>query len=360
MRVSNHQHLHASSLSLSDAETFLGSGNDEMMELRAVLSRGDTDVDATLDSATDDSSSEEDESNEKTLRDGLENLRTSKSKKFDIEIDAGSLNKTSNFRRPLSLKVRKFEKSDYIARRIMSATQERWNGYTVLPSSLFCLWYCLSGAWKWLFTNNMYSSSSFVSDVDQASMHCDAVSSAPFSLPPLPVMAVALGVILHAPFSFVYHWHFCVILPPGQARFDHWSRRLDQSFIHVASAFLSFGTSGSSVYFLCNAIYNGSCLLRLMRAKTATPVQTQLRILISMILYSAPLITRGEIQAFFWLWVVLSLSVFFFVTYPIRGWSHCAFHIVVGLAPPILLHSASTLEMSQKFIMQAAQCSSMS
>jgi hypothetical protein len=75
-----------------------------------------------------------------------------------------------------------------------------------------------------------------------------------------------------------------------------------------------------------------------------------------MILYTCPIAYRGDIETFLWLWAVFVVSVYFFATYPIKGWSHCAFHMIVALAPPILMQSASNLEMSKELITQAAQC----
>jgi hypothetical protein len=91
-------------------------------------------------------------------------------------------------------------------------------------------------------------------------------------MPPLPILFIALGVVSHAPFSFIYHWHYCTTLPPGKPRFDHWSRKLDQAFIHVTSAFVSYGTSGSWDFFVANAAFNAHCVWRNLVSKTVSMV----------------------------------------------------------------------------------------
>jgi len=133
------------------------------------------------------------------------------------------------------------------------------NGLSVLPGAMYCFYYCLSGTWLW---DN-------VDQVDPAALEnigdeamCRMSSWLLQDLhvvPPLPILFIALGIVLHAPFSFMYHWHYCTKLPPGKPRFDHWSRKFDQAFIHVISTFMSYGTSGRWDFFAVNAIFNAHC-----------------------------------------------------------------------------------------------------
>ena len=89
-----------------------------------------------------------------------------------------------------------------------------------------------------------------------------------YSIPPMPVMAIALGVCLHAPCSFIYHWCFSSHLDSVSSMY-HWSRRLDQSFIHVMIAFLSYGVTGRWSNFWLNVIFNADCIYRQFEKKVS-------------------------------------------------------------------------------------------
>ena len=85
-------------------------------------------------------------------------------------------------------------------------------------------------------------------------------------------------------------------------------------------------------------------------------MQTQLRIFVSLIAYTIPILRRGDIDTFLLVWMVLAPALWLFATYPIRGWSHTAFHIVVAFVPPILMVAAGELAASEQQIMKAARC----
>jgi hypothetical protein len=233
-------------------------------EVKTVLSAADQDVAPGV--VPGDTSSEEGEEDARTRGVVAESFLVS-------DVDEDSQLSVAKNEGPISMDVRKFEKNDYMSRRIMTAQQERWNGYSVLPSSMFCIWYCLSGAWLTWNIGRIDSSSFSPSSLNEAAQFCPTEVIPFFGVhfaPPLPMLAVAIGIVLHAPFSFFYHWHYCVVLPPGQARFDHWSRKLDQGFIHVTSAFLSYATSGSNNFLALNTLYNAHCLWRQLTAVTVS------------------------------------------------------------------------------------------
>ena len=168
----------------------------------------------------------------------------------------------------------------------------------------------------------------------------DLSATASLSWPPLPVLALALGTLLHCPCSFLYHWKFATALPPGPSRLTHWSRRLDHSAIHMCSALWSYGTSGGSVpYLALNLMYNAESILRQFETEVR-PQRNQIRVFLAMLLYTAPLPWRGEIETFVRVWCLFVVGVWLFVSYPLKGWSHAAFHVATAFVPPILLESA--------------------
>jgi hypothetical protein len=170
------------------------------------------------------------------------------------------------------------------------------------------------------------------------------------ALPPLPVVAVFMGIALHAPFSFLYHWQYAF-----QHGAKHWSRRMDQAMIHVCSACLSFGATGHVPFFAANVVYNLDCGYRLF-SPHERPLRNQVRIIVSVLLYTLPILWRGDVTLFVQLWMVFLVSGWCFATYPIGGWSHTVFHLVIALAPRLMLRAAATLPASAAQLELAAQC----
>lgn len=241
----------------------------------------------------------------------------------------------------------------YRNKRKMTPTQEKWNAITMIPSPLFCMYYVLSGSW-------VQSSIAGASDVPppvydagfEAAMTCLPQSrwhSMP-AMPPLTVLAVAVAIALHAPFSFMYHWKFA-------SKYDilHWSRRLDQSFIHVASALVSFATSGSWDYFCANVLFNAECIYRLHLPRVR-PRMNQVRIAMSILAYVLPIFWRGDYSLVSQVLVVLGVGGWLFSAYPVGGWSHSAFHIVMCLLPPLIMEAATELPVSEAQMRAASSC----
>jgi hypothetical protein len=242
----------------------------------------------------------------------------------------------------------------YSAQRQMTATQERWNALTMLPSPCFCMFYLLSGAWIRNY-EAPYTANSF-DDIDLTK--CLLPSSSWWhnmpSLPPIPVVCVALGITLHAPFSILYHWRYAHRLS-GLARTTHWSRRLDQIMIHVASTALTYASSGSWDLLVANVLFNADCVYR-QCMPVVEPRRNQMRITISILAYLIPILHRGLVLCFVKLLCLGMIGFWLFTRYPIGGWSHAVFHLVMGLSPPLVMEVALTLEASQPAMQQAAAC----
>ena len=277
-----------------------------------------------------------------------------------------------------------FDFEQYMLRREMSVTQEQWNALTVLPNPMYCLYFILSAQWCYYHTTTGMSTATSSDDNEYhhhwSVAHALTQEDAQFGrsshgdirmgddmgclsqsmwhsmpvIPPLPVLAVVVGICVHAPWSFLYHWTYAHTMSATQ-RTKHWSRRMDQSFIHVASSFMCYGTSGSLPYFWVNALYNLDCIRRQFRP-TVRPKQNQMRIIISIIAYTVPLLKQGDYETFLQLWILFSISGYFFIHYPVGGWSHAVFHIVIAFVPPLLLRTATALPVSQAQLYRAAMC----
>lgn len=286
----------------------------------------------------------------------------------------------------LNKKVVPCDVSVYMSQRMMSPIQEKWNAWTVVPNVLYCMYFLLAGKWvseqaiemaQLDMMNDLGqvegtvegSFREWVSAVVDASDHYNLLSMFGLegkcffnsyfpnmqAIPPLPLLAIVLGTAIHAPFSFLYHYNCATILPPDISRIEHWSRRMDHSMIHAASAFLAYGTSGRWDYFIVNAVYNLDCIYRQFKPRV-DPKLNKIRILISIIGYILPVLRRGNFSIFLQLCVVIAVSGWLFAKYPIKGWSHSAFHIVISMVPHLLLVFACTLPMCQYQINTAARC----
>ena len=87
------------------------------------------------------------------------------------------------------------------------------------------------------------------------------------------------------------------------------------------------------------------------------PRQNQIRVFISMLAYTIPILNRGDFTLFAQCWLVLFLSGYFFIAYPLQGWSHAVFHLVICFVPPLLMQAALTLPSSQPYVQTAIHCS---
>ncbi|KAL7475478.1 hypothetical protein ACHAW6_001391 [Cyclotella cf. meneghiniana] len=264
-----------------------------------------------------------------------------------------------------------FDFQAYNEKRVMTPLQERLNAMTMLPVMVYVIYFVISGCWASQsvggqgFDNLAEESgdwtalASYVFWDDQrfvANTGCINISWLPHlhALPPLPVLAGAVGMVVHAPFSFLYHWSYATKLHPSK-RIEHWSRRLDHAFIHFASACLSYATSGRVDYFLVTAAYNLDCAYRQFERRVR-PRRNQTRIAISIFLFITPVLRRGFYSEFIQLFCIFVLSGWFFIVYPIGGWSHAMFHVVIAFLPHVIMASACKLQISQHQIELATQC----
>jgi len=65
---------------------------------------------------------------------------------------------------------------------------------------------------------------------------------------------------------------------------------------------------------------------------------------------------KGDLLSFSKLGVLFALGGWLFGQYPIGGWSHSAFHVVMAFVPPIIFAFALKLPASQTQLYIAAQC----
>jgi len=188
------------------------------------------------------------------------------------------------------------------------------------------------------------------------SFGCIHSSTFPYltALPPLPVVAAAVGILVHSPFSMLYHWGYATYIEPSH-RVKHWSRRLDHAFIHFASACAAYATSGRLDFFLLNAAFNMDCAYRQFEEKVS-PRRNLNRIATSVFLYLLPVLVYKQYFLFFQFSVMFVTGGWLFVQYPVGGWSHGVFHLVLSFLPHLIMKVATQLESSQLQISLAVKC----
>ena len=69
-----------------------------------------------------------------------------------------------------------------------------------------------------------------------------------------------------------------------------------------------------------------------------------------------PVLQRGYFGDFGKLVFIFMLSGWFFIAYPIGGYSHAMFHVVIAFLPNVIMKSACKLEVSREQIELAARC----
>ena len=76
----------------------------------------------------------------------------------------------------------------------------------------------------------------------------------------------------------------------------------------------------------------------------------------SILAYTIPILNRGDLVLFAECWFVLFLSGYCFIAYPLRGWSHAVFHLIICFLPPLLMEAALDLPSSQPYLETAVMC----
>lgn len=178
-----------------------------------------------------------------------------------------------------ALRQKELDLGAYMSRREMSPFQERMNAITILPNPIYCLYFILAG--HWIRPVIEQADESVASIDDGLSLSClESASSANWwswfqlghylpSLPPPTIVAIWFAITFHAPFSFLYHYKYAHEIADSTQRVAHWSRRMDHSAIHAASALLAYGTSGSYKYLLANLLFNMDCIYRQFQSKVS-------------------------------------------------------------------------------------------
>jgi hypothetical protein len=249
-------------------------------------------------------------------------------------------------------------------KRHMSRNQEIWNAMTILLPAGFVVYYLFSGSFVeegdiLRAKGSLEADSSFEDTMNQSGDGHRCISSPYFpalhALPPMTTISVALGYILHSPCSILYHFLCAFKLETGQKRMDHWSRRLDQSMIHIMGCFVNFGISGSVKYSLMTLAFSIDSIVRLFQPGFR-PKGNQIRMLISLLFGVMPAFMYGYYVDVIKMVLIYGIAGWMFAAYPLGGYSHCIFHVVMALVTPLQLGMSTRHMISQEAIDIAAKC----
>mmetsp|Transcript_1297 Transcript_1297/g.2814 ORF Transcript_1297/g.2814 Transcript_1297/m.2814 type:complete len:376 (+) Transcript_1297:199-1326(+) len=253
--------------------------------------------------------------------------------------------------------------SMFMKSRMMTPQQERLNALTMVPNPLYCLYFILSGGWMLRFAMDARIQSETSQFLPTGFDPSVCIQSEWFPnmhlLPPKTVMAIALGYLVHAPFSFVYHWKYCTSLKDGFDRVNHLSRRLDSAFIHVCCAIHSYGLSGSVTYFIISCFINAYFFLMHFENKII-PKRNQAGMACGILTCALPVFLHSSSDSCIKFATASVLSIWSFVKYPFGGWSHSlGFHVGLLVLSPIFMEVACGFELSREQILVAAKCASL-
>ncbi|KAL3769681.1 hypothetical protein ACHAW5_010262 [Stephanodiscus triporus] len=275
-----------------------------------------------------------------------------------------------------TIEKKRFDGDAFLDKRVMTPNQERFNAITMIPGMVYTLYFILAGCWITacdrqddaavrLSEDSSYwagmASGAFGDDDGWGGggLGCVHGSELPYimALPPLPVVAAAVGTLVHSPVSINYHWWYATSLDPSR-RIEHWSRRLDHAFIHFSSACAAYATSGRVDFFLLNVAYNMDCAYRQFEEKVC-PRRNLYRVASSIFLSVLPVLAYRHYLLFFQIFAMFAVSGWYFligftapqqlfVRYPVGGWSHGLFHLVLSFLPHLIMKVATQVESSQE------------
>ncbi len=244
--------------------------------------------------------------------------------------------------------------------RCMSKGQEIFNAVTMIPCPIVGLYFILAG--KWLFDSDILQAKENLKEFTQSvnffeDDQCIYSSRLPYiyALPPLPTLAIVTGAVLHTPCSMLYHFMCAYKLPAGIERLNHWSRRLDQSMIHLMSLLNSYGNSGNLDYTLFVLVFVLDSIYQLQQPGHR-PLK---RMIVAFSMPILPLIPNGYYVEAMQLMLIYGVSGWLFAAYPFGGWSHGIFHLVCFFSIPVTLSVSTKLEASQEALHIAARCAAL-
>jgi len=146
------------------------------------------------------------------------------------------------------------------------------------------------------------------------------------------VAVILCGGLIHLPSSVAYHASAaCGRL---QDKVDNDLRRMDQTYTHIVAALYAYALSGSAACAAWNALANAGFIWQVWRRPTRNDGRRWVSVLLSVALYTLPMLYRGDVENYAWAWVNLVVGGAAFqpcVNYGVfGGWGHSVFHFFLA------------------------------
>ena len=169
----------------------------------------------------------------------------------------------------------------------------------------------------------------------------------------LPVLALAdqpvllAGGLMHAPVSFAYHLGVAF----GRPRLDNDLRRLDQSLQHVVGTLFAFALSCSLGYAALSLAVNLRGIYFLWHTATSNDGRRWVPVLVSVLLYTAPMVWRGDYENYCVAVASMAVGAAAFVprwSCVFSCWGHAVFHVALVVHAQALAASSARLVSSEE------------
>jgi hypothetical protein len=141
------------------------------------------------------------------------------------------------------------------------------------------------------------------------------------------VHILTVGVLLHLPFSMIYHF-LRALYPHDEQLLWKW---LDLCFIHISSIFYALALSHSVSFTILNALVHINWLRNVGGNVQGDSYKRQrvLNLFWGVLLYTFPVVWRGDLENWFPAMLYMIASGTLYVTKVLGGWSHMWFHLVL-------------------------------
>ena len=160
------------------------------------------------------------------------------------------------------------------------------------------------------------------------------------------VIILCLGSSMHLPVSFTYH--LSAAFNRYADRLDNDMRRLDQSMQHVVGTIFSYALSGSLNYAMLNCFLNLRGVSLLWKSKTSNDGKRWVPVLFCVLMYTAPMLWRGDFQNYSIAVASMAIGGVSFVPELNKklflGWGHTIFHVVLMIYAQALSDSARKIQ----------------
>jgi len=150
---------------------------------------------------------------------------------------------------------------------------------------------------------------------------------------------LAAAILMHFPFSFVYHTHCAMRHGSVHPVENNVFLKLDLAFIHISGSFIALATSGSVLWFSATFVFNLFSVYRTMLWRNTVLERRVCRFLCA-VCYIAPIITVSATLFMLAMFAFITMALPFVLNQQLKGWGHSLSHLL--LVPYVVVLFAAT------------------